>query len=149
MKMAIFSLKISFFLKLIITQVLREDSWVWPKSSRKMAMISKVTKWKIVWQKKTTFMKFCSLCQPCSLLLTSMLCSMQRRRRRGRWRRWRTVGQIGQKCKETSNLMWMSYLCLFTHIWWIWIHRSMHCDFLGSVGLQETHMDALKPLNSK
>ena len=25
----------------------------------------------------------------------------------------------------------------------------MHCDFLGSVGLQETHMDALKPFNSK
>ena len=26
-----------------------------------------------------------------------------------------TVGQIGQKCKETSNLMWMWYPCLFTH----------------------------------
>ena len=25
----------------------------------------------------------------------------------------------------------------------------MHCDFLGSVGLQETHMDALKPFDSK
>ena len=25
----------------------------------------------------------------------------------------------------------------------------MHCDFLGSDGLQETHMDALKPFNSK
>ena len=25
----------------------------------------------------------------------------------------------------------------------------MHCDFLGSFGLQETHMDALKPFNSK
>ena len=25
----------------------------------------------------------------------------------------------------------------------------MNCDFLGSVGLQETHMDALKPFNSK
>ena len=25
----------------------------------------------------------------------------------------------------------------------------MHCDFLGSDGLQETHMDALKPSNSK
>ena len=62
---------------------------------------------------------------------------------------WRTVGQIGQNCKETSNLLWMSYLCLFTHIWWIWIHRSMHCDFLGSDGLQETHMDAFKPFNSK
>ena len=62
---------------------------------------------------------------------------------------WHTVGQIGQKCKETSNLMWMSYLCLFTHIWWIWIHRSMHCDFLGSGGLKETHMDASKPFDSK
>ena len=61
----------------------------------------------------------------------------------------RTVGQIGQKCKETSNLMLMSHLCLFTHIWWVWIHWSMHCNFLGSVGLQETHMDALKPFNSK
>ena len=25
----------------------------------------------------------------------------------------------------------------------------MHCDFLGSDGLQETHMDAFKPFNSK
>ena len=25
----------------------------------------------------------------------------------------------------------------------------MHCDFLGSDRLQETHMDALKPCNSK
>ena len=25
----------------------------------------------------------------------------------------------------------------------------MHCDFLGSDGLQETHMDALKTFNSK
>ena len=53
------------------------------------------------------------------------------------------------KCKETSNLMWMSYPCIFTHIWWIWIHRSMHCDFFGSDGLQKTHMDAFKPFNSK
>ena len=25
----------------------------------------------------------------------------------------------------------------------------MHCDFLGSDGLQEAHMDALKPFDSK
>ena len=25
----------------------------------------------------------------------------------------------------------------------------MHCDFLGPDGLQETHMDAFKPFNSK
>ena len=25
----------------------------------------------------------------------------------------------------------------------------MHCDFLGSVGLQETHMDTLKPFDAK
>ena len=29
------------------------------------------------------------------------------------------------------------------------MHLSTNCDFLGSVGLQETHMDALKPFNSK
>ena len=45
--------------------------------------------------------------------------------------------------------MWMSYSCLFTHIWRIWIHQSINCDFLGSGGLQETHMDALKPFNFK
>ena len=29
------------------------------------------------------------------------------------------------------------------------MHRLMHCDFLGSVELQEIHMDALHPFNSK
>ena len=29
------------------------------------------------------------------------------------------------------------------------MHRSMHFDFLGSDGLEETLMDALKPFNSK
>ena len=43
---------------------------------------------------------------------------------------WRTVGEIGQKCKETSNLMLMSYLCLFTPTWWIWTHWSMDYEFL-------------------
>ena len=38
-------------------------------------MIRKVTKWKIIRQKNFV-MKFCSLCQPSSLLLTSMLCSV-------------------------------------------------------------------------
>ena len=64
-------------------------------------------------------------------------------------RRRPTVGQMGQKCKETSNLTLMSYPCLFTHIWWTWLHWSTNYDFLGSVGLQEIHMDALKPFDSK
>ena len=37
----------------------------------------------------------------------------------------------------------------FTHILWIWILLSVHHIFGGSEGLQETHIDALKPSSSK
>ena len=38
---------------------------------------------------------------------------------------------------------------IFTHILWIWILLSMHHNFLGSEGLQGTHIDALNPFSSK
>ena len=52
----------------------------------------------------------------------------------------RTVGQIGQKCKETSNLMWFSYLCLLTHIWEIWINRSMHGLRTPNEGINQRYL---------
>ena len=38
---------------------------------------------------------------------------------------------------------------IFTHILWIWILLSVHHNFLGSEGLQGTHIDALNPFSSK
>ena len=39
--------------------------------------------------------------------------------------------------------------CFSPHILWIWIILPMYHDFLGPRGLQGTHMDTLKPKNSK
>ena len=38
---------------------------------------------------------------------------------------------------------------IFTHILWIWILLSVHHNFLGSEGLQGTHIDALNPFSLK
>ena len=38
---------------------------------------------------------------------------------------------------------------IFTHILWIWILLSVHHNFLGSKGLQGTHIDASNPFSSK
>ena len=50
-------------------------------------------------------------------------------------------------CSDFSEILEMEQNapCFSPHILWIWIILPIHHDFLGPRGLQETHMDTLKP----